>query len=68
MELLVELESDEKLERIGIQKAAHRLKLIEAIWEKRKSEKYVPKRDVEACQAVKEYLDDKGIILFVLLI
>ena len=39
MELLLEFESEEMLERIGIKKIAHRLRLIDAIADRRVSEK-----------------------------
>ena len=64
MELLLEFESEEKLERIGVKKIAHRLKLIEAIGEKKLSENSSQNRDVEAGQALEQYFVDmikKGI-------
>ena len=54
---LIEFESEKMLERIGIKKIAHRLKLIEAIAERRVSENLVQKRDVEACQAFQDCVD-----------
>ena len=58
LELLFEFESEEKLESIGIKKIAHRLKLIDALGERKVLKNSVEKRDIEACQALKQDLDD----------